>query len=116
MCTVDRSLLCTCVSRSPCEVRPVSTVEISRQVENHSCHIDGVTYTFAVHSAAMLPCSNGLALLQVGGYRHDVAGATLIARMRITAALPELERVPALLTKALEAWLVAPTLAPAPVH
>ena len=94
----------------------MSTVEICRQGENHSCHIDGVTYTFHVHSAAMLPGSDGLAVLQIGGYCHKASGPTLIARLRITAGFPELERVPALLTKALEAWLVAPTLAPAPVH
>ena len=94
----------------------MSTVEICRQVENHSCHIDGVTYTFHVHSAAVLPGSYGRAVLQIGGYRHDPAGANLIARMRITAALPQLERVPALLTKALEEWLVAPTAAAEPVR
>ncbi len=88
----------------------MSTAEICRQVESHSCCIDGVTHTFEVYSASMVPGSYGRAVLHIGGYRHAASGATLIARMRISAALPELERVPALLTKALEEWLVAPSV------
>ena len=94
----------------------MSTVEICRQVESHSCCIDGVIHTFEVHSAAISPGSYGRAVLQIGGYRHTASGPTLIARIRITAALPELERLPALLTKVLEEWLVAPTLRTDPVH
>ena len=92
----------------------MSNLEIRRQVESHSCQIDGVTYTFHVHSAAVLPGSH--ARLEIGGYRHNAAGATLIATMRVTAALPELGRVPALLTKALGEWLVATIHAPKRVH
>jgi hypothetical protein len=75
-----------------------------------------MTYTFRVHSAAVLPGSHARAVLEIGGYRHNTCGATLIATMRVTAALPELGRVPALLTKALGQWLVAQTSAPERVH
>ena len=94
----------------------MSTAQICRQVESHSCRIDGVTYTFHVHSAAVVPGSHARAVLEIGGYRHNAAGATLIATMRVTAALPELGRVPALLTKALGEWLVAAIHAPTRVH
>ena len=83
--------VCGCIALPVRGQHRMSTVEICRQVESHSCCIDGVTHTFEVYSASMVPGSYGGAVLHIGGYRHTASGTTLIARMRIRAALPELE-------------------------
>jgi len=89
----------------------VSTVDIcrEREIESLSCCIDGVTYTFEVQSAAMLPGTPSEAVLQIGALARNQLGPALAARIRVTATLENLQRVPTLLKKVLEQWLVAGT-------
>ena len=93
----------------------MSTAEICREIENLSCCIGGVTYTFRVQSAAMLPGRPGEAVLQVGALAEQPSGPAVTARIRVTATLENLQRVPTLLTQVLEQWVVAgaPT---GPIH
>jgi hypothetical protein len=64
---------------------------------------------FEVHSASLVPDRPGHTALQVGVFRRNASGQALAATMRVTAPFHELERVPTLLTRALEEWLVGTT-------
>ena len=93
----------------------MSTVDICREIESLSCCIDGVTYTFEVQSAAMLPDRPGEAVLQIAAVVEKPLGPAVTARIRVTATLDNLQRVPTLLTKVLEQWVVGGTPT-GPVH
>jgi hypothetical protein len=95
----------------------VSTADIRRQIDCHICCIDGMTYTFEVHSIALLPGNPGHAVLQVGASRRNPGGPlALTSCLRVTAAVHDLHRVPSLLTSALEYWLFASAPAGPVVH
>jgi hypothetical protein len=95
----------------------VSTADICRQIDSHVCWFDGTTYTFEVHSIALLPGTPGQAILQVGASRRNAVGSpTLASCLRVTAAVHDLHRVPSLLTSALEQWLFASAPAGPVVH
>jgi hypothetical protein len=87
----------------------MSTVELCSQIESHSCCILGETYTFRLQPAAMerdtRPAPPGHTVLHIEA-RSEIGGYS-VARMRITASTQQLERIPTLLTKALEHWLAA---------
>jgi hypothetical protein len=66
----------------------------------------GETFLFEVQSASLVAGQPGHAVLQIAAFRRTASGAELAATVRVTATLDELERVPALLTTALEEWLL----------
>jgi hypothetical protein len=83
-----------------------SAQAICSQIDSRSCHIHGETFLFEVQSASMIAGPPSHAVLQIAAFRRTVSGTELAATMRVTAAVEELERVPALLTTALEEWLL----------
>ena len=66
----------------------------------------GETFLFDVQSASMVAGQPSHAVLQIAAFRQTPAGPALAATVRVTAPFDELERVPALLTAALEEWLL----------
>ena len=84
----------------------MSAEAICSQIDSRSCHIHGETFLFEVQSAFMVAGQPGHAVLQIAAFRRTASGPELAATVRVTATLDELERVPALLTTALEEWLL----------
>ena len=84
----------------------MSTETVRSQIDGHSCRIHGETFLFEVQSASMVAGRPGQAVLQIAAFRRTASGPALAATVRVTAAFHELERVPALLTRALEEWLL----------
>ena len=84
----------------------MSAEAICSQIDSRSCHIHGETFLFEVQSASMVAGQPGHAVLQIAAFRRTASGPELAATVRVTATLDELERVPALLTTALEEWLL----------
>ena len=95
------------------------TIEICRRIESHSCRIGGETYRFRIRPAAdrpgAAPTPATHAVLEVEAFRGD-GHEKSVARMRITAPALELPRIPSLLTKALEQWLLATAAHAGSVH
>ena len=83
-----------------------SAQAICSQIDSRSCHIYGETFLFEVQSASIVPGAPGHAVLQIAAFRGTSSGAELAATVRVTATIDELDRVPTLLTKALEEWLL----------
>ena len=95
----------------------MSTTDICRQIDCHVCCIYGATYTFEVHSIALLPGRPGQVVLQVGASRRNAVGPpALTSFLRVTATVHDLHRVPSLLTGALAQWLFACAPAGPVVH
>lgn len=86
------------------------------QIERHSCSIHGESFMFEVHSASIVADLPGHAVLQIAVFRRTAAGQTPAATVRVTAPFHELERVPALLPRVLEEWLLRTTTPLARVH
>jgi hypothetical protein len=89
---------------------------ICSQIDSRSCHILGETFLFEVHSASMVTGQPGHALLQIAAFRQTASGPALAATVRVTAPFDEIERVPALLTTALEEWLLRTAAPLSQVH
>lgn len=83
-----------------------SAEAVCSQIDNRSCHIHGETFLFEVQSASMVAGQPGHAILEIAAFQHTASGPALAATVRVTASFDELERVPALLTTALEEWLL----------
>lgn len=83
-----------------------SAEAVCSQIDNRSCHIHGETFLFEVQSASMVPGQPGHAILEIAAFQRTASGPALAATVRVTASFDELERVPALLTTALEEWLL----------
>ena len=112
---MDSVLLCRVASRSPCEAT-VCTADLCHQIENHFCLIDGTTYTFKVHSAAVLPGAR-CAVLQIGAFsQNGNASSTIAATMRVTAAVERLHSVPTFLDAIMRQWLFASIVTAPVVH
>jgi len=79
---------------------------VCSEIDNRSCHIHGETFLFEVQSASMVAGQPGHAILEIAAFQRTACGPALAATVRVTASLDELERVPALLTTALEEWLL----------
>ena len=79
---------------------------VCSEIDNRSCHIHGETFLFEVQSASMVAGQPGHAILEIAAFQRTASGPALAATVRVTASLDELERVPALLTTALEEWLL----------
>ena len=86
------------------------------QLDGHSCRILGETFLFEVRSASIVAGRPGQAVLEVVAFRRTAFGPELAATVRVDAPLRDLERVPALLTKALEEWLVCTAIPVTRVH
>jgi hypothetical protein len=93
-----------------------STGNICARIENQSCCIHGETYMFEVHSASIVADQPGHTVLQIAAFRRTASGQALAATVRVTAPFHELERVPTLLTRALEEWLLGTTTPVTRVH
>ena len=93
-----------------------STGNACKEIEKHSCYLNGETYMFEVHSASIVPDRPSHTVLQIGVFRRDASGQVLAATMRVTAPLHELDRVPTLLSRALGEWLIATTTPVERVH
>jgi hypothetical protein len=93
-----------------------STETIRPQIERTSCRIHGETFTFEVHSASIVADRPDHAVLQIAVFRRTASGQAPAATVRVTAALHELERVPTLLGRALEDWLLQTTTPLTRVH
>jgi hypothetical protein len=83
-----------------------SAESVCSQIDNRSCHIHGETFLFEVQSASMVAGQPGHAILEIAAFQRTASGPALAATVRVTASFDELERVPALLTTALEEWLL----------
>jgi hypothetical protein len=83
-----------------------SAEAVCSQIDNRSCHIHGETFLFEVQSASMVAGQPGHAILEIAAFQRTASGPALAATVRVTASFDELERVPALLTTALEEWLL----------
>ena len=83
-----------------------STETICSRIDTHSCRLHGETFLFEVHSASIVADRPGHTVLQIAVFRQTASGPALAATIRVTAAFHELERVPALLPRALEEWLL----------
>lgn len=83
-----------------------SAEAVCSQIDNRSCHIHGETFLFEVQSASMVAGQPGHAILEIAAFQLTASGPALAATVRVTASFDELERVPALLTTALEEWLL----------
>jgi hypothetical protein len=84
----------------------VSTDTVCSQIDSRSCCIYGETFLFQVQSASMVAGQPGHAVLQIAAFQRTDSGPALAATVRVTAQLDELDRVPKLLTTALEEWLL----------
>ena len=93
-----------------------SIENIGPQIERQSCSIDDETFMFEVRSASIVTDRPGHTVLQIAVFRRTASGPALAAIMRVTAPLHELERVPTLLTRALEEWLLRTNTPPGRVH
>ena len=93
-----------------------SIENIGPQIERHSCSIDDETFMFEVRSASIVTDRPGHTVLQIAVFRRTASGPALAATMRVTAPFQELERVPTLLTRALEEWLLRTNTSSARVH
>lgn len=94
----------------------MSTETVCSQIDRHSCRIHGETFLFEVRSASIVAGRPGHAALQIAAFRRTASGPVLAATVRVTAPLHELERVPALLTQALEEWLLRTAVPLTRVH
>lgn len=93
-----------------------TTGTICAQIEGHSCCIHGEIYMFEVHSASIAADRPDHTVLQIAAFRLTASGQALAATVRVTAPVHELERVPTLLTRALEEWLLGTTIPATRVH
>jgi hypothetical protein len=84
----------------------ISTQAVCSQIDGQSCRIHGETFLLEVHSASIVPGEPGHSVLQIAAFRRTASGPALAARVRVIAPFDELERVPTLLTGALEEWLL----------
>ena len=84
----------------------MSAEAVCSQIDSRSCHIHGETFHFEVQSASMVAGQPGHAVLEIAAFRRTASGLAPAATVRVTATFDELERVPALLTTALEEWLL----------
>lgn len=82
------------------------TEAICSQIDSRSCRLHGETFLFEVHSASIAADRPGHTVLQIAAFRQTASGPALAARIRVTAAFDELERVPGLLPTVLEEWLL----------
>jgi hypothetical protein len=94
----------------------MTTEAICSQIDAQSCRIHGETFLFEVRSASIVAGQPGQAVLQLAAFRRTASGPVLAATMRVTASLDELERVPSLLSRALEEWLFRTTVPVTGVH
>jgi hypothetical protein len=94
----------------------LSTGDVCARIESHSCCIRGETYVFEVQSASIAADKPGHAVLHIAAYRQTASGLALTATVRVTAPFPEFERVPTLLTRAFEEWLLGTTTPGTRVH
>jgi hypothetical protein len=92
------------------------TEAVCSQLESHCCRIHGETFLFEVRSASIVAGRPRQVVLQVAAFRRTAFGPALAATVRVTAPLHELERVPALLTQALEEWLLCTAVPLTQVH
>lgn len=90
----------------------LSTANVRARIESHSCCVRGETYVFEVQSASVPADQPGHALLHIAAFRQTGSGLALAATLRVTAPFHEFERVPTLLTRAFEEWLLV-TASPA---
>ena len=82
-----------------------STENACKEIEKHSCYVNGETYVFEVHSA--LAWWTALATLFYNRrIPADGSGRSLAATVRATAPLGELDHLPAFLTRLLQEQLV----------
>ena len=81
-----------------------STEDICPEIERNCCRIHGETFTFEVHSASIVADMPEHTALEIAVFRWTASGHVPAATVRVTAPLSELERVPTLLTRALEDW------------
>jgi hypothetical protein len=93
-----------------------SAEAVCSQIDNRPCHLHGETFLFEVQSASMIAGEPGHAVLEIAAFQRTASGPALVATMRVTATLEELDRVPALLTTALEEWLLRTAAPLARVH
>ena len=84
----------------------MSAEAVCSQIDSRSCHIHGETFLFEVQSASIVAGQPGHAVLLIAAFRRTASGPELAATVRVTATLDEIERVPALLSTALEEWLL----------
>ena len=84
----------------------MSAEAVCSQIDSRSCHIHGETFLFEVQSASIVAGQPGHAVLLIAAFRRTASGREPAATVRVTARLDEIERVPALLTTALEEWLL----------
>ena len=84
----------------------MSTETVCSQIDSHSCHLHGETFLFEVDSVSFGAERPGHTVLQIAAFRQTASGPALAARIRVTAAFDELERVPGLLPTVLEEWLL----------
>ena len=85
------------------------TERLCSRIESDSCRIHGETFTFEVHSASIVADRPGHTALEIAVFRRTASGQVPAATMRVTAPFEELERVPTLLTTALEEWFCTTT-------
>ena len=90
--------------------------DICPEIDRSSWHLHGETFVFEVQSACMVPDRPDHAALEIAVFRRTVSGPAHTATVRVTSPLRELDRVPTLLTSALEEWLLRTTTALARVH
>jgi hypothetical protein len=83
-----------------------STGNACKEIEKHSCYVNGETYVFEVHSAFSVVDRPGHAVLLIGVFRRHASGRSLAATVRATAPLGELDHLPAFLTRLLQEQLV----------
>ena len=93
-----------------------SIENIGPQIERHSCSIDDETFMFEVRSASIVTDRPGHTVLQIAVLRRTASGPALAATMRVTAPFHELQRVPTLLRRALEEWLLRTNTPSGRVH
>ena len=94
----------------------MSTETVCSQIDTRSCHLHGETFLFEVDSVSIVADRPGHTVLQIAVFRRTASGPALAATMRVTAPFQELERVPTLLTRALEEWLLRTNTSSARVH
>jgi hypothetical protein len=85
------------------------TEDICPEIERSSCRVLGETFTFEVQSASIPADRPDHTILEIAVFRRTLSGPAPAAMVRVTAPLGERDRIPALLLKALEEWLLSTT-------
>jgi hypothetical protein len=93
-----------------------SIENVCPQIERYSCRIDDETFTFEVRSASIVTDRPGHTVLQIAVFRRTASGQVPSAIMRVTAPFDEIERIPTLLTRAIEEWRLQTTTRSDRVH